>query len=372
MHKILFLTGTRADFGKLRPLIQAVHDASGLEASVFATGMHLLRKHGHTYREVAKAGFDVWPCFNQSAKFADMDFALAATIKGLARYCRENAPDLIVVHGDRIEALAGAIVGQLNGIRVAHIEGGELSGTIDETLRHAVTKLAHLHYVANRAAVQRVRQLGEDPVSIYQIGSPEVDVMLGPLPSLTETRERYSIPAGEYVLCLLHPVTTEQGSQAEQVFRGVDLAGYRVVAIEPNNDTGSEDIRRELARYADRWAVYPSLRFRHFLTLLRHAHAIVGNSSSGVREAPVYGTPTVNVGTRQNGRASGPSICNVAADATAIRDAILAAHRHPPRYTFGAGDSAAKFLASLEGMALRVPIQKTFHDSGQEGMQWIT
>ena len=368
LHKIVFITGTRADFGKLRPLIQVVHNSPDFSASIFATGMHLLRKHGHTYREVVKAGFDVWPCFNQSADFADMDFALAATVKGLARYCRENTPDLIVVHGDRIEALAGAIVGQLNGILVAHVEGGELSGTVDETLRHAVTKLAHLHYVANATAARRVRQLGE--TAVYEIGSPEVDVMLGPLPSLEEVRKRYSIPPGEYVLCLYHPVTTET-PQADAVFRGVDAAGFRVVAIEPNNDTGSEAIRYELAAYTDRWCIYPSVRFRHFLTLLKHAHAIVGNSSSGVREAPVYGTPTINVGTRQNGRAQGPSIQHVTENVATVREAILDAHRHPPQYAFGAGDSAAKFLASLPD-ALRVPIQKTFRDSEREGMQWIT
>ena len=178
--KITFLTGTRADFGKLKPLISTIaEDADRYSYEIIATGMHLLKKYGNTIGEIRKAGFDnIVPMFNQEGLATDrMDTVLANTISPLSHYFSENKPDLFVIHGDRVESLAGAISGALNNIRVAHIEGGEISGTIDESIRHAVSKLVPLHFVSNDAARARLIQMGEDRTSIFQIGSPEVDVM---------------------------------------------------------------------------------------------------------------------------------------------------------------------------------------------------
>jgi UDP-N-acetylglucosamine 2-epimerase (hydrolysing) len=174
--------------------------------------MHMLSRYGSTAIEIHKAGFDnIFPYINQDASVnSQMDLVLANTIQGLGHYIRECPPDLIVVHGDRIEALAGAIVGALNNILVAHIEGGEVSGSVDELIRHAVSKSSHLHFVANDEARARLVQMGEARSSIFVIGSPDIDVMLSDsLPDLEEVKTKYEIPFAEYAIFLLHPVTTE-------------------------------------------------------------------------------------------------------------------------------------------------------------------
>ena len=152
IRKILFLTGTRADFGKLKPLMQIVEASSQFDLHVFVTGMHTLSRYGFTQEEVRKAGFKRIITYNNQVLREPMDLILANTINGLSRYVHETRPDMIIVHGDRVETLAGVIIGAISNILVAHIEGGERSGTIDEVIRHAVSKLSHLHFVANDAA----------------------------------------------------------------------------------------------------------------------------------------------------------------------------------------------------------------------------
>jgi len=334
-YKILFLTGTRADFGKLKPLIQVVSDK--FEYGIFATGMHTLSLYGYTLDEIHKSGFtNIFPYMNH-IQGESMDMVLANTIKGLSRYVSENRPDLLVVHGDRVEALAGAIVGALNNILVAHIEGGEFSGTIDESIRHSITKMSHVHFVANEEAAEVVRRMGEQ--NVYVIGSPDIDVMLsGNLPTLEEAKKRYEIPFKKYAVALFHPVTTEDMEQQAKDFVD-DLLEIEdnFIVIYPNNDKGSEHIFREYKRLVgDRFRIFPSIRFEYFLTLLENANYIIGNSSAGIREAPVYGVPSINIGTRQNGRKSLSS-------------------------NFGDGKSAERFLNVLSTEEFwQIPKQKVF------------
>ena len=370
--KILFITGTRADFGKLKPLMEAVEQCREFECYIFATGMHTLARYGYTYNEIEKAGFkQIFQYINQTASSSsDMDLVLADTVKGLGYYIRESRPDLIVVHGDRVETLAGAIVGVLNNILVAHIEGGELSGTVDEFLRHSVSKLAHLHFVANEAAKNRLIQMGESPEAIFVIGSPDIDVMRSDrLPSLEEVKKRYQIPFSEYNILTYHPVTTEVHKlvrHTEAVVSAVKDSGMNFVVIYPNNDRGAEIILEALdgLREHSRFCLFPSIRFEYFLALLKHARAIVGNSSAGIREATFYGIPTVNIGTRQKNRFYCASIVQVSEN----RDDILQALAHLPERTvstdfFGNGESAKKFIASLQTPRIwRIPRQKQFND----------
>lgn len=371
-RRILFLTGTRADFGKLKPLIQEVEARLEFECHLFVTGMHMLARYGYTVDEIQKAGFrNIFTYMNQvETSNAQMDLVLANTINGLGFYVRECRPDLIVVHGDRVEALAGAIVGALNNILVAHIEGGELSGTVDELIRHSISKLSHLHFVANEEARTRLRQMGETPESVFVIGSPDIDIMLSErLPTLQEARARYDIPFERYSVFLYHPVTTELPrlrGHAEAVVAALRESGRNFIAIYPNNDSGSETILEFLLPLQDdpRFRVLPSLRFEHFLAVLKHADAIVGNSSAGIREAPVYGVPTVNVGTRQLNRFSHDSIRNVPDDREAVLEALRTLPgRSAPSMHFGDGQSARLFLASLLGNAVwETPRQKQFRD----------
>lgn len=364
-HRVCFLTGTRADFGKLKPLILAAAALPTIDVTVVATGMHLLERYGSTVIEVRRLPPEVEVVELPNQDPGDpMDRVLARTVEGLSRRFDEQRPDLFVVHGDRVEALAGASVGALRNVLVAHVEGGELSGTIDGILRHAVSKLSHLHLVANAEAARRVAQLGEDPGSVYVIGSPDIDVMLaGDRPSLAAVRAAYEIPFERYALVILHGVTTEDPDATTRtaealvdVLLGGDLPA---VVVYPNNDPGSEAILAAYRRFDGdpRFRLFPSLRFEAFLTLLEHAEVLVGNSSAGIREAPIYGVPTVNIGSRQRGRHAHPSIIDTGAEPASIA-AALADARAGARVpsgggaAFGTGESASRFAALLEGEEL--------------------
>lgn len=372
--KILFLTATRADFGKMKPLIKRVKAAEEFEYRIFITGMHMLSRYGSTVDEIRNAGFDqIFSYINQDASInSQMDIVLGHTIIGLGHYIREFRPELIVVHGDRTEALAGAVVGALNNILVAHIEGGEVSGTVDELIRHAVSKLSHLHFVANDEARQRLMQMGEAAESVFVVGSPDLDVMLSnDLPSLPEVVRKYEIDFSDYAIFVYHPVTTEQQSikqRIEAVIDAVLASGWNFVVIYPNNDSGAEAIFQAFERFQGlpRMRVLPSMRFEYFLTLLKNARVIVGNSSSGIREAPAYGVPTVNIGTRQTNRFHYRSILDVPES----KDDILAAFQNlpgslAPSTHFGDGRSAERFIAELRTPGFwATPRQKQFRDNG--------
>jgi UDP-N-acetylglucosamine 2-epimerase (hydrolysing) len=316
LRKIVFLTGTRADFGKLKSLIEITSRQENFEVHIFATGMHMLSKYGATVNEIEKCGYrNIYKYINQTSEMS-MDMILAKTIEGLSCFCHEIKPDLVVIHGDRVEALAGAIAGSLNNILVAHIEGGEVSGTIDELIRHAVSKMSHTHFVANEVAKKRLIQMGEDMNSIFVIGSPDVDAMLSDhLPEISSVKKYYEIPFTRYAVLLFHPVTTEADQMdgyAKNIVRAAIDSGLNYVVIYPNNDLGSSDIFRayETLQTKQNFKLFPSIKFESFLVLLEHAQFILGNSSAGIREAPYYGVPTVNIGTRQMNRSMEKEIIN--------------------------------------------------------------
>ena len=246
--KIVILSGTRAEFGKLKPLTKAIEKDPRYEVHLFVTGMHMLEKYGGTAREILREFPNVY-LYNNQAFASSLDIVLSNTINGFSYYVGEIEPDLIIVHGDRAEALAGAIVGSLNNILVAHVEGGELSGTIDELIRHSVSKLAHIHFVANDQAKKRLIQMGEKRDTVYVIGSPDIDIMFSKdLPSKDDALKHYEIPYQKYAILAYHPVTTELGRLGRSVKALVDAvlaSRLNYVGIYPNNDPGSSIILAE-------------------------------------------------------------------------------------------------------------------------------
>ncbi len=355
-RKIAFLTGTRADFGKLKSLIEILQEKEDFEVHIFATGMHMDKKYGFTVMEIEKCGFDnIFKYINYDYE-ASMDITLSRTIEGFANYIRLIEPDLIIVHGDRIEALAGATVGALNNILVAHIEGGELSGTVDELIRHAVSKLSHVHFVANDEAKTRLCQMGEIEESVYVIGSPDMDAMVSDsLPTIEEVKKYYQIPFDRFAISMFHPVTTEVDDMdryAENYIEALEKSNLKFIVIYPNNDKGSDFILNKIRRVADNpnFRVFPSVRFESFLVMMKYALFVVGNSSAGIREAPYYGIPTVNVGTRQNGRTDNPDIIHTSYEVENVINGLqLALHKKVlPRILFGEGNSNSKFLEILQ------------------------
>ena len=368
-RKIVFLTGTRADFGKLRPLIEIVNNSNEFECHIFVTGMHTLSRYDFTYREVEKRGYKNVFVFTNQNDFENTDIMLANTIKGFSNFVKEISPDMIVIHGDRLEALAGAIVGSFNNILVSHIEGGELTGTIDESIRHAVSKLSHIHFVSNEDAKKRLIQMGEIEERIFVIGSPDIDVMVKKdLPTKEGLAKYYDMQFEKYAILIFHPVTTELDDLENQISELVSAAidsKRNYVVIYPNNDPGSEiilDIYKKLESNTN-FRIYPSLRFEYFLTLLKNADFIIGNSSSGITEAEIYSVPTINVGTRQKNRSSNENIINVESKKEKILDSISAVDGKEIKssFSFGDGKSTKRFFdVVLSEKIWSVPIQKQF------------
>jgi UDP-N-acetylglucosamine 2-epimerase (hydrolysing) len=377
---ILFLTGTRADFGKMKSLLKSVEASEEFECLLFVTGMHTLARYGYTVDEVYKnmssqrmsEGFRNVHVFMNQQSGEPMERILANTVEGFSRYVAELNPDLIVIHGDRIEALAGAIVGALRNILVAHIEGGEISGTVDEIIRHSVTKLAHIHFTANQETAARLRQLGERPDSIFTIGSPDIDILLSDdLPHLDEVKRYYQIPFDEYAMAILHPVTTSMEETAQSSRAMVEAmveSNENYVVIYPNNDLGTELILEAYKplRENPRFRLLPSMRMEGFLTLLRNARFFIGNSSVGIHEAPVYGVRSINVAGRQKNRFNHESILNVPGEREDILRAIREVPGLPicrPCFHFGCGDSAEHFMQALRDPRLwAISKQKQFVD----------
>ena len=368
---IVFLSGTRADFGKLKSLIKISSESDAFRVHIFATGMHLQQEYGYTVNEIEKSGFKNIHKFPNHTKESTMDLTLAKTIEGLSHFIKEIRPDLLIVHGDRVEALAGAIVGSMNNVLVGHVEGGEVSGTIDELIRHSVSKLSHIHFVANKEAKQRLLQMGELEQQIFVIGSPDIDIMFSDnLPNIDETLLYYDIPYQVYSILMFHPVTTEENIEeyANNLVESVLNDDSNYIVIKPNNDMGSSFINDALKKLEGnaRFKIFPSLRFEYFLVLLKHCQFIIGNSSAGVREAPYYGVTSVDIGSRQLNRVKSENIIHSSYDKKDIDLSIQKAKIMKSIQSlnqFGKGKSDQLFMELLSSAELwSIPCQKQFKD----------
>lgn len=359
MKTITFITGTRADYGKIKSLILELQKKKNkFKTNLIITGMHNIRKYGYTIDEINKDKILNCYSFNNQSKNATMDIILANTIKGINKFLLNNHTDLIVVHGDRVESLAGAITGCLNNIKVAHIEGGEISGTVDEILRHSISKLSHLHFVTNKIAKQRLLQMGEKKKNIFSIGSPDVDLILKKnLPNLSKVKRRYNILFGNYAIFIFHPVTTELKKIKYQIQTFLNLivkSKFNYIILLPNNDLGSKIILEKIfllkKRKFSNIKILPSMRFEYYLTLLKNSNFIMGNSSSGIMEAPYYGVPTIDFGSRQKNRAKLSSVISLN-DFSKLNNLInkfkQKKHKYKPLRYFGTGNSQKKFLSIL-------------------------
>lgn len=367
---ILFVTGTRADFGKIEPLALEALNA-GFNVSFFITGMHMMERYGETRYEVKRIkNANFYEFVNQ--KVGDgLDLILAKTISGFSDFIHERKPDLVVIHGDRIEALAASITCSIANIPSVHIEGGELSGTIDESLRHCNTKLCTTHFVSSKSARDRVLTLGESERRVFLIGSPELDTH-GRDSGVTidEVKDYYDVPFDQYGIIVFHSVTTETDEiklQSESLFQTCVASDKQFVVIAPNNDPGSQDIFEQIDKLpAERFKVIPSMRFSYFSELMKNSSIMIGNSSAGVREMPFLGIPSIDIGTRQSNRSSYPSIshCN-ASDTKRLTTLIsmLWGRKFNKSDEFGSGNAAVCFVQELlKETFWQLPVQKYFSD----------
>jgi UDP-hydrolysing UDP-N-acetyl-D-glucosamine 2-epimerase len=382
--RVCAVTGSRAEYGLFHPLLELIQADRSCALQVVATGMHLSREHGLTCREIEADGFRVSE--KVDIKLGDDSAAgvarsLGLAVIGLGRTFQRLSPDLLILVGDRFETFAAAAAGHLARIPIAHFHGGELTeGALDDAFRHAVTKLSLLHFTAAEPYRRRVIQLGEAPGRVFNIGALSLDNIRGlrllDRPALE--RALGSRLGERSLLVTFHPETLGRRPGAEEfkeLLRALDaFPDAQVIFTSPNADEGGRRIQAQISAYVRRWpgraARFVSLGRLRYLSLVRQAGAVVGNSSSGIIEVPALGRPTVNVGNRQGGRLRPASVIDVPAEADAIRRAVAKAlsprfqslcRRARSPYVQGGGAAAAwrilrRFLARPCGTA------KAFHD----------
>jgi len=316
--KLLFINGSRGEWGYIRPLIQQCA-AAGIDYSICATNMLLLPGYGVLVDEIKHDGFrvddEIYMSLEGSNRYT-MVKSLSIFLTSFVDVLYRQRPDWIILAGDRGEQLMGAIAGAYTYTPVAHIQAGERSGNIDGTTRHALGKFAHIHFAANEDAVERLLRLGEEPFRVHNVGAPQLDELVqGVVSSRSELAQTYNIRSSElYLLIAQHPVTEEMELADEQVKVLVESLSHfrmRKIWILSNNDAGSERLRRALLQHRRSDSqIHENLTRKDYLGLLKYCQAIVGNSSSGLLEAPTFGVPAVNIGRRQANRVQGSNVIN--------------------------------------------------------------
>lgn len=365
-RKVLYLSGTRADFGLMLSTLRqiAAHPQLSLELAV--TGMHLSEQFGLTLREIDASGLPVAARIASdvdSRTPAGMATAVGQTLVGMARALEQLRPDVLLLLGDRGEMLAGAIAALHLGTVIAHVHGGERSGTVDEPMRHAISKLSHWHFVATEQSRERLLRMGERPQHVWITGAPSLDGLagLGAQPR-EQVLARLGLAAGErFVLVLFHPVVQERhaayaqtGALLQALLRAAP--GRRILWLAPNADAGSAAILQGLQDAGEqRVQQIAHLPRAEYAAALRHADLLAGNSSSGIIEAATFGTPVVNVGNRQRERERNRNVLDCAAEQAAIEAAIARALAHgpyAPGNCYGDGQAGARIVARLAAEAI--------------------
>ncbi|MCH8807785.1 MAG: UDP-N-acetylglucosamine 2-epimerase (hydrolyzing) [Planctomycetes bacterium] len=333
-RNITVVTGTRAEYGLLKSIMSAIGGHPRLRLQVVVTGMHLLKKFGLTVAEVERDGWPIQarvPMQNGRDDRLEHAAALARGIEGLAEAFARARTDIVVVLGDRLEALAGALAAVTSGKALAHIHGGDVApGDFDDAYRHSITKLAHVHLAATRAAARRIVRMGEPPERVHVVGAPGLDRLCE---LMHEARFESDDRSDSDALIVQHPVgraaAREQRTMAA-ILRAVGAEGLTPLVLYPNSDAGHSGIVAAIdsARRRGGIRVLRSMARDEYLRALMAARVLVGNSSSGIIEAAAAGTPAVNVGTRQNGRqTTGRAIVHCGESYVSIRSALSAALR---------------------------------------------
>lgn len=360
-RSVIYITGTRADFGLMHSTLTQIDKSCNLSLSLIVTGMHLSNKYGYTIEEIKSSGIEIIgqvPVDLEPETGKTMSLALSVMISGFTKILNEANPDIVIVLGDRGEMLAGAISCLHLGIPVAHIHGGERSGTIDESIRHAISKLSHIHLTSTLESKNRLISLGEIPANIHVTGAPGIDgIKEQATLSRSEIIFKFSL-ISERPICLLlfHPVVQESSSAGIQIkiilealFRKSEL---QIIGILPNSDAGSEPIRQEMnAAKHSKLQTFSNLSRTEFLSLMKEADFMIGNSSSGIIEAGSFGTPVINIGNRQKLRQRNVNVVDVSLDSDAIYEEIekvLIKRKHPVKNIYGDGNTGKRIVRVLE------------------------
>ena len=332
MRKICVITGTRANYGRLKTVMNAIINHPELELKLIVTGMHLIPEFGYTVTEIEKDGYTIDARVDMHLSNdtgAGMCKSLGLGLIGMTQAIESIQPDMILILGDRDEDLAGAIIGAHMNIPVAHIHGGEVTGTIDESIRHATTKFSHIHFAATEGSKERLLKLGEIEDYVFNVGSPGLDAILNrEYSTRSELFNKFNLDTSKKLIIVAqHPVTTQKEQaedQMQQTMEAIKELGEQTLLIYPNADAGGREMISVIQQYEnlDFLTTYRNINFEDYLNLLKYADVMVGNSSSGIMEAPSYYLPVINLGTRQDGREQSNNILNVNHDKNLIKQAI--------------------------------------------------
>jgi GDP/UDP-N,N'-diacetylbacillosamine 2-epimerase (hydrolysing) len=363
VRRLIYLSGSRADFGLMKSTLQRIAATPGLSLQVAVTGMHLSETHGSTVNEIRSAGLPICaevPLDMATRTGRSMALGVADCLRGMTELLAREQPTFLLLLGDRGEMLAGAIAALHLGVPCVHIHGGERSGTVDEPVRHAISKLASYHLVATNGSRDRLLRMGEEPSRVFVTGAPGLDELaeLGVMTRADCTRALGLAGDGPFILAMFHPVVQQAGDARAQtlaLLQAVQRVALPVVWLEPNADAGSLEILGALDE-----ASLPagSVRFTHlprplFVAAMRHCEVLAGNSSACIIEAASFGTPVVNIGDRQRLRERSPNVIDAAPQPQAIEAGLRAALSHgrwPCDNLWGdgvAGERIAGLLATL-------------------------
>ena len=365
-RKITITTGTRAEYGILRPILKKIISRKKLQLFLIVTGTHLSKKHGMTINEIKKDKFKIYQTF----KFLPNDDTGFSAAKSLgdgvvqfAKIFQKIKPDINLILGDRDEMLASAIAAYHMNIPNAHVHGGDVSGNIDEYTRHAITKISNIHFPATEKSKRRIIKMGENPKSVFLTGSPSIDELRNnKILSKKQFENKYGFKLTKNLIVLVqHPVTTQINytkRHIQNTLKAIEYFGYRTIIVAPNSDAGSNTIFQNIKNFAKSHnfvRVFPSLPRSDFLCLIKNCGVLVGNSSSGLIEASYFGTSVVNIGTRQRGREKSSNVFDVKSGSViSIKRTISCALKKntKPSYLYGIGNASQKIVQRLEKIKL--------------------
>jgi UDP-hydrolysing UDP-N-acetyl-D-glucosamine 2-epimerase len=334
MKRLMYISGTRADYGLMKSALKTLQK-NGFEVQIIVTGMHLMKEFGNTASEIEKDGFrtiKVDAVYEQDNYYSMAKFFGDLSAK-LPDVILDNKPDFMLVLGDRAEMLAAAAIGAYLHVPVAQIHGGDVSSTIDEIARHAITKLAHIHFAATKSSAERITKMGEEPWRVHVVGAPGLDDIAEH--KYSERNQIFSelgLDADKPIMLVIqHPVSTELSDADSQMRSTLDAVkevceekNTQAVIIYPNADAGGRRMIDVIKEYSVHgfFKIFPSIPREKFLGLLRYSAVMIGNSSSGIIEAPSFGVPVVNIGSRQDGRERACNVIDVGYDRAAIKKSI--------------------------------------------------
>lgn len=382
MKKVAIITGTRAEYGLLKPLIQVISDDSELILQLIVTGMHLSKEFGLTYKQIEEDGFliDYKVEDHLSGDSATaITKAIGIAMIGFADAYEELNPDLILLLGDRSEILAAATAATIKGIPIAHLHGGETTeGAYDEAIRHAITKMSYLHFTSTEVYRKRVIQLGESPNRVFNVGAIAIDSIKNlKLLNKTEFEESINFKLNKKnILITYHPVTLENSTakkQFEELLKSLDsIEDVVLIFTKPNSDKDGKIIIKMIDDYVSqnrsKSVAFTSLGQLRYLSALKHIDVVVGNSSSGIYEAPIFKKPTINIGDRQKGRLMPDSVINCVPESKSINKALEKAfskefiqYIQEQKNIYGDGTTTLKILSILKAYNIN-SVKKSFYD----------